>query len=241
MDQLNARSRSINAQDRDFHLFDHPAFAEPGIVALVELPTADLAVPTTEALVSGGVGCVEIALRTEAAIEGIERIRVAFPALWLGAGTVLGLQQLADVVRAGVDFVVTPGFNPHVVERCQELGVPVLPGVATPTEIDMALARGINVVKLFPAEALGGVRYLKALAAPYRAVRFVPTGGINTANLADYLAVDSVLACGGSWIAGADLLSSGQFDTIRRLAGEAVAIARQSGRGSNLGSVKAVG
>jgi len=206
--------------------FDWQRLAQSGVIPLVELPSVDVAVPATAALVGAGLVCVEVALRTEGAVDGIRRIRDSFPDLCLGAGTVLDLDQLALVVEAGVDFVVSPGFNPTVVDRCRELGVPILPGVATPTEIDMALTRGLDVVKLFPAEALGGLGYLKAIAAPYRAVRFVPTGGINAHNLADYLAIPNVLACGGSWIAGLELLRRRDFETVRQLAAGALAIAK---------------
>jgi 2-dehydro-3-deoxyphosphogluconate aldolase/(4S)-4-hydroxy-2-oxoglutarate aldolase len=195
------------------------------VIPLIELPSADVAVPLATALADVGLGCVEVALRTEAAVAGIRQIREALPGLCLGAGTVLTIEQVNDVVSAGADFVVAPGFNPMVVERCQELGIPILPGVATPTEIDMALRSGIDVVKLFPAEALGGIGYLKAIAAPYRTVRFVPTGGINAQNLADYLALPSVIACGGSWIAKPELLRRGDFDAVRRVAAEALSIA----------------
>jgi 2-dehydro-3-deoxyphosphogluconate aldolase / (4S)-4-hydroxy-2-oxoglutarate aldolase len=197
-----------------------------GVVPLIELPTVDAAEPVAAALLDAGLACAEVALRTDAAIDGIRRIRAAYPSMYLGAGTVLTVSQLDIVVGEGVDFVVTPGFNPTVVDRCLELGIPILPGVATPTEIDMALQRGIATVKLFPAEALGGVAYLQAIAAPYRAVRFVPTGGVSPANLADYLAISSVLACGGSWIAKPDVLRQSDFAKVRRLAMDALSITR---------------
>ncbi len=200
-------------------------FAKPGVVPLVELVSAEAAVPTAQALLQGGLPCVEVALRTPAALESIRLIRNGVPGLYLGAGTVLEVSQVDQVVDLGVDFVVTPGFNPAVVDRCRELSVPVLPGVATPTEIDMAHLRGIDVLKFFPAQALGGVRYLKAIAGPYRTVRFVPTGGINPENLAEYLALPNVLACAGSWIAPPDLVKAGDFEGVQRLAAAAAAIA----------------
>lgn len=226
MDQLIADPLADDTRDAPDTRSLYQMLKRAGVLPLIELPSIETAVPTTAALVAGGLQCIEVALRTEAAIGGLRRIRDAFPDACLGAGTVLDLHQLALVVDAGSDFVVTPGFNPEVVDRCRELGLPVLPGVATPTEIDMALSRGINIVKLFPAQALGGPSYLKAIAAPYRAVGFVPTGGVTAANLADYLAIKNVVACGGSWIARSDLLRAGEFETVRELAAEAVAVAK---------------
>jgi 2-dehydro-3-deoxyphosphogluconate aldolase/(4S)-4-hydroxy-2-oxoglutarate aldolase len=135
--------------------------------------------------------------------------------LLAGAGTVLTPQQVADVRRAGAQFVVAPGFNPAVVDYCLEHAIPVYPGVCTPTEIEAALQKGLDVLKFFPAEAIGGLSYLKAIAAPYTSVQFMPTGGINAANLAAYLAFPRVVACGGSWMAPQEWIAAKQFDRIR--------------------------
>ncbi len=129
-------------------------------------------------------------------------------------------------LAAGAAFIVAPGFNPAVVERCLELGVAIVPGAVTPTEIERALASGVRLVKFFPAEAAGGTRYLRAVTAPYRAVRFVPTGGVTLGNLAEYLAVPSVTACGGTWIAPSETIRAGRWEVIRAAAAAAVAVAK---------------
>jgi 2-dehydro-3-deoxyphosphogluconate aldolase/(4S)-4-hydroxy-2-oxoglutarate aldolase len=150
----------------------------------------------------------------------------------VGAGTVLDPATVDRAIDAGAEFVVAPGFNPAVVDRCLERGIAILPGVATPTEIEMALARGLSLLKFFPAEAMGGVAYIKAVAAPYRMVRFVPTGGVSAANLASYLAVPAVAACGGTWIATAEAIRAGRWDEIARLTAEAMAIVKQARAGA---------
>jgi 2-dehydro-3-deoxyphosphogluconate aldolase/(4S)-4-hydroxy-2-oxoglutarate aldolase len=144
-----------------------------------------------------------------------------------GAGTVLTPKQAAEARDAGAKFIVSPGFNPAVVDYCQEQGIPVYPGVATPTEIEMALGKGLEVVKFFPAEPLGGVAYLKAISAPYGGLRFMPTGGINAEKLASYLALKSVVACGGSWMAPSEWIKGREFDRIREETRRAVQAVRQ--------------
>ncbi|HZN70221.1 MAG TPA: bifunctional 4-hydroxy-2-oxoglutarate aldolase/2-dehydro-3-deoxy-phosphogluconate aldolase, partial [Micromonosporaceae bacterium] len=158
----------------------------------------------------------------EAAIHAMS----AYPELHVGAGTALTADQVDRAVEAGARFVVTPGFGPAVVRRCQELGVPVFPGIATATEIQMALDAGLDTVKFFPAEQLGGVGMVKALSAPFRTVRFIPTGGVDTGNLADYLAVASVLAVGGTWMVAPDLLAAGDWAEVTRRCVAAVAAVR---------------
>jgi len=166
---------------------------ELALVPVVKIEHAEHAVQLGEALLAGGLPCAEITFRTKAAEEAIRRITSAFPEIVTGAGTVLSVDQAQRAVLAGAQFVVSPGFNPKVVDWCLEREIPVTPGVATPTEIDMALDKGLNILKFFPAEALGGVAMLKAIAAPYGGVRFIPTGGINSRNLAEYLKLPMVL------------------------------------------------
>ncbi|HEY8484708.1 MAG TPA: bifunctional 4-hydroxy-2-oxoglutarate aldolase/2-dehydro-3-deoxy-phosphogluconate aldolase, partial [Longimicrobiales bacterium] len=185
------------------------------------------AVPLAAALVEGGLPCAEITFRSDAAAEAIRRIAGEFPDVLLGAGTVLTVQQAAEARSAGASFIVTPGFNPAVVDYCLEHEIPVYPGVCTPTEIDMALQRGIKVVKFFPAEPIGGLAYLKAIAAPYRMVEFIPTGGISREVLAGYLGFKQVIACGGSWLAPSEWIKAKQFDRIREETAKAVEAVRQ--------------
>jgi 2-dehydro-3-deoxyphosphogluconate aldolase / (4S)-4-hydroxy-2-oxoglutarate aldolase len=196
------------------------------VVPVVVLADAAGAAPLADALAAGGLHCVEVTFRTDAAVEVIRAMAAARPELVVGAGTVLTVAQAERAVDAGARFVVSPGFGPAVVRRCQELGVPVLPGVATATEIQMALDAGLEAVKFFPAEQLGGVEMVKALAAPFRGVRFVPTGGVNTGNLAAYLAVAAVLAVGGTWMVAADLLAAGDWAEVTRRTAAAVSAVR---------------
>ncbi len=198
-----------------------------GVVPVVKIERAEDAVELGRALLAGGLPCAEITFRTEAAEEAIRQISLSLPEIIVGAGTVLSVDQADRAVSAGARFIVSPGFNPKVVDWCLQKEIPVTPGVATPTEIDMALDKGLNILKFFPAEALGGVRMLKAIAAPYRGVKFIPTGGINQDNLADYLAQPSVHCCGGSWLVKANLISAGRFDEITRLTRDAMSVVRQ--------------
>jgi len=198
-----------------------------GLVPVVKIERAEDAVGLGRALLAGGLPCAEITFRTEAAEEAIRHISSSLPEIVLGAGTVLTVDQADRAVSAGAQFIVSPGFNRKVVNWCLRKQVPVTPGVATPTEIDMALDVGLNILKFFPAEAMGGLATLKAIAAPYGGVKFIPTGGINPDNLAEYLAHPSVHCCGGSWLVKGDLITAGKFDEITRLAREAVSLVRQ--------------
>ena len=195
------------------------------IVPVITIDDPANAVPLARALAAGGLTCVEITFRTAAAAESIERISGDVPEMFVGAGTVLTPSQAAAAGNAGARFIVAPGFGPRVVEHCQSHGVPVFPGIATPTEIEAALAMGLRTLKFFPAEPMGGLAYLKAVAAPYVEVRFLPTGGINAANVASYLAFSRVVACGGSWMAPAEWIAAGQFDRIREESRRAVEVA----------------
>jgi 2-dehydro-3-deoxyphosphogluconate aldolase/(4S)-4-hydroxy-2-oxoglutarate aldolase len=197
-----------------------------GVVPVAKVERVEDAVALGEALLAGQLPCAEITFRTAAAGEAIYRISSSLPEIGVGAGTVLTVEQAENAVNAGAQFIVCPGFNQKVVEWCLEKPIPIIPGVATPTEIDMALDKGLHVLKFFPAEPLGGVKTLKAIAAPYAQVKFIPTGGINQGNLLDYLAQPSVHCCGGSWLVEADLISAGKFDEITQLTRDALSMVR---------------
>lgn len=196
------------------------------VVPVVTIDAAADAGGLADALAAGGLPIAEVTFRTDAAAEAIRAICAARPDVLVGAGTVLDATTVDKALEAGAEFIVAPGLNPHVVERCLERGVAAVPGVATPTEIEAALALGLRLLKFFPAEAMGGPGYLSAMSAPYRGVRFMPTGGINPANLASYLALPNVVAAGGTWIATADSIRNQRWDEITGLAEEAVSISR---------------
>ncbi len=183
------------------------------LVPVVALDRAADAEPLAEALEAAGLPCAEITLRTAAALEAIRRL-AGRDRFLVGAGTVHNVDQVEAVVEAGAAFVVAPGLNPKVVQSCRRRGVPVLPGIATPTDLELAMELGLSYVKFFPAEPLGGVRMLRALAGPYHQMRFVPTGGIRLDNLLDYLRLDVVPACGGSWMVARAWIAAGEFDRV---------------------------
>ena len=199
-----------------------------GVIPVVPPSSPDAAAELAAALVEAGLPCLEITFRAEGAPAAIERIRAEVPTMTVGAGTVLTVAQVRAAIAAGAQFLVSPGTNPAVVDLAQHEGIAILPGVATPSEIEANLARGIDVMKLFPAEVLGGVRFLKAVYGPYRAARFVPTGGIDPGNLGAYLAQANVLACGGSWMVPPAALAAGDLASVVRLAREAVELVRAS-------------
>jgi 2-dehydro-3-deoxyphosphogluconate aldolase/(4S)-4-hydroxy-2-oxoglutarate aldolase len=194
-----------------------------GVVPVVVLERASDAPLLAAALIAGGLPVAEVTFRTAAAGDAL-RALAEDPALLVGAGTVVRPEQVDEAVAAGARFVVSPGLSQRVVERCREHGVPVVPGVATASEVIAALDLDLDLLKLFPAEACGGVATLKALAAPFPGVRFVPTGGISATNAASYLALPCVAAVGGSWMVAPRLVESGDFDAVTRLAAEAVAL-----------------
>ncbi len=169
------------------------------------------------ALLAGGLPCAEITFRTQAAAEAIRQMVAAVPDVVVGAGTVISVDQARQAVEAGAKYIVSPGFSQKVVEWCLQKRVPILPGVATPTDILQALDHGLTLLKFFPAEALGGIATLEAIAAPFVGVKFVPTGGITAANLGAYLKVPAVFAVGGSWLVAPKLIAAGAFDEITRL------------------------
>jgi len=195
---------------------------ELGIVPVVKIEKAEDALSLGKALLDGGLPIAEITFRTSAAEESIKILSKKLPDLLVGAGTVLTVKQAQKAVAAGAKFIVSPGFNPKVVDYCIENSIPVTPGVNNPTQIEAALENGIKVLKFFPAEASGGLSLLKSMSAPYTDIKFIPTGGINKNNLSSYLSNNKVLACGGSWMVKADLISSGNFSEITRLTREAI-------------------
>ena len=178
---------------------------EVGIIPVIKLNRVEEAVPLAQALLAGGIPVAEVTFRTEAAAEGIATIRREFPQMLVGAGTVLSTEQATAAIEAGAQFVVSPGSNGKIIDRVLTAGVAMIPGVATPTEIEAAMEKGLRVLKFFPAEALGGIAMLKALSGPYPQIKFVPTGGISAGNMKEYLHQKNVLAVGGSWMIHSDL------------------------------------
>jgi 2-dehydro-3-deoxyphosphogluconate aldolase/(4S)-4-hydroxy-2-oxoglutarate aldolase len=176
------------------------------------------------ALAAGGLPCAEVTFRTIGARASIERMVAECPDVLVGAGTVLTREQAMEAEKAGARFIVSPGFGPAVVDYCLERGIPVFPGVATPTEIELAMSRGLRILKFFPAEPLGGVKYLKAISAPYASVEFIPTGGVGLLNLAEYLRIPCVVACGGSWVAPPERIAEGDFKEIENAVRGAVKV-----------------
>lgn len=193
-----------------------------GIIPVVKLDRASDAVPLAKALIDGGLACAEITFRTDAAEESIRNITQQFPEMLVGAGTVLTLDQLDRAINAGAKFVVSPGFNPEIVKACIDKNIPVTPGCSSPSDMEAALALGLKTVKFFPAENLGGIAMIKALAAPYVDLTFIPTGGVNAKNINDYLSFPKILACGGSWMVDAKLIEAGNFAEITQRTKEAV-------------------
>lgn len=193
-----------------------------GIVPVVALNHIEDAVPLAKALCDGGLPCAEVTFRTECAEEAIRIMTTQFPQMFVGAGTVLTTDQVDRAVNAGAKFIVSPGLNPEVVKYCIDKNIPVTPGCANPSDIEQAIALGLDVVKIFPAEAIGGLNLIKSIAAPYVNMKFMPTGGINAKNLNDYLAFDRIIACGGSWMVKGSLVDAGKFDEITELTKEAV-------------------
>jgi 2-dehydro-3-deoxyphosphogluconate aldolase/(4S)-4-hydroxy-2-oxoglutarate aldolase len=194
-----------------------------GIIPVVVIDDKEHAQPLAQALLKGGLPTMEITFRTAAAKDSMKKIAATCPDILLGAGTVLSVEQVKMAVDCGARYIVSPGINREVVDYCLGAGIPVTPGVATPTDIQAAVDLGLDVVKFFPAEASGGLEYLKAISAPFRQMRFIPTGGIDQSTVLSYLQHASVLACGGSWMVKADLITAKRFDEIERLADRAVA------------------
>ncbi len=200
-------------------------FYDYGVVPVVVLNETADALPLARALTEGGLPCAEVTFRTEAAEESIRLMSCEYPDMLVGAGTVLTVEQADRAVAAGAKFIVSPGFDPEIVDYCLEKEVPVFPGCITPSEVAQAAKRGMKVVKFFPAEQAGGIAMIKAMAAPYTMMKFMPTGGISAKNLKEYLSCDKIICCGGSWMVKGDLIRNGEFDRIRELTKEAVELA----------------
>ena len=193
-----------------------------GIVPVVKIDRAEDALPLARALCAGGLPCAEVTFRTGAAAEAIRIMTANFPDMCVGAGTVLNAEQVDAAMEAGAKFIVSPGFNLRTVKYCMEKNIPVTPGISSPSEIEQAIELGLEVVKFFPAEQSGGLAKIKAMAAPYGNMKFMPTGGINAKNLTSYLDFGKVIACGGSWMVTGDLINEGAWYRIEQLTREAV-------------------
>ena len=197
---------------------------EYGVVPVVVIKNKEDAIPLADALYKGGLSCAEVTFRTDAAEESIRLMTEKYPDMLVGAGTVLTIDQVKRATGAGAKFIVSPGFDPEIVDYCLENNIPVFPGCITPSEVAQAVKRGLKVIKFFPAEQAGGVAMIKAMGAPYGMVKFMPTGGISAKNLAEYLSCSNIVCCGGSWMVKGDLIAEGNFDKITELTKEAVAL-----------------
>lgn len=193
-----------------------------GIVPVIALDDAKDAKPLAQALIRGGLPCAEVTFRTEAAEESIRIMAREFPEMLVGAGTVLTPEQVDRAVNAGAKFIVSPGLNPKVVQYCVSKDIPIIPGTTNPSDVEIAIENGLEVVKFFPAEQAGGINMIKAMCGPYTKMKFMPTGGINADNLKSYLDFNKIVACGGSWMVKKDLVAAGKFDEIEALTREAV-------------------
>jgi len=201
---------------------------EIGIVPVISISDVEKAVPLAKALMAGGIPCAEITFRTAEGEECIRRIAAQVPDVLLGAGTILKKEQADRAKDAGAVFAVTPGFNPNIVEHCLKIGLLIIPGCSSPSDMEAAMEFGLDTIKFFPAELAGGLPFIKACSAPYTGLKFMPSGGINADNLAKYMAFNKVVACGGSWMVSKELLDSGNFDEITRLSKEAVQIVKEA-------------
>ncbi len=193
-----------------------------GIVPVIKLDDPKDAIPLAKALYEGGLPCAEVTFRTSAAKESIRLITTEFPDMLVGAGTVLTTEQVEEALEAGAKFIVSPGLNPSIVKYCLKKGVPIAPGCSNPSDIEQAIELGLEVVKFFPAEAAGGLKMIKAMAAPYVNMMFMPTGGINASNLTSYLDFPKIIACGGSFMVEDSLIKAGDFEAIKKLTEDAV-------------------
>lgn len=193
-----------------------------GIVPVIKIDDVEKAVPLAKALVDGGIPCAEVTFRTEQAEEAIRKISVEVPKMLVGAGTVLTIEQVDRAIKAGAKFLVSPGLNPKVVKYCVDNGYLITPGTANPSDVEQAIELGLDVVKFFPAESAGGLNMIKSMSAPYTKIKFMPTGGINSKNLNEYLSFNKIICCGGSWMVKDDLINAGEFDKITELCKEAV-------------------
>ena len=197
-------------------------FSKIGIIPVIALDHVEDAAPLAKALCDGGLPCAEVTFRTAAAEESIRIMSEQFPEMLVGAGTVLTTEQVDRAVNAGAKFIVSPGLNPKVVKYCVDKGIPVTPGCSNPSDVEVAIELGLEVVKFFPAEAAGGLNMIKSMAAPYTKMKFMPTGGINEKNLLDYLSFNKIICCGGSWMVPGDAVKAKDWDRIRALTSSAV-------------------
>lgn len=195
---------------------------EYGVVPVVVINDAKDAGMLADVLCEEGLPCAEVTFRTAAAKDAIRMMADEHPEMLVGAGTVLTVEQVEQAIAAGAKFIVSPGFDPEIVDYCISKNIAVFPGCVTPSEAAQAVKRGMKVVKFFPAQQFGGVSTVKALAAPYTTLKFMPTGGVNMENLESYLSCDKVIACGGSWMVKSELIESGQFDKIRQMTRQTV-------------------
>ncbi|MHA1255878.1 MAG: bifunctional 4-hydroxy-2-oxoglutarate aldolase/2-dehydro-3-deoxy-phosphogluconate aldolase [Promethearchaeota archaeon] len=197
------------------------------IIPVAVINNVEDALPLGNALLEAGLPVIEVTFRTAAAAESISILKKEKPDMLVGAGTVLKIEQLKNAVAAGAEFIVSPGFNPTVVDYCVNNDILIVPGLNSPTFIEWGLERGLNHFKFFPADISGGPRMLQLLAGPYPTVKFMPTGGINNTTIIEYLKLKNVFACGGSWIVKKDLIAEGKFDEITRLTSEVVSLVKK--------------
>ena len=203
------------------------AVLEMRVIPVVTIDDVNNAHRLAEALIEGGLPCAEVTYRTSVATEVIRKLS-AREDLIVGAGTVLDTEQAKQAIDNGACFIISPYLNRKVVQYCLDSDIPIVPGVATPTEIGQAFELGLSIVKFFPAEALGGLKTLNAIGAPFDMIKFIPTGGINPKNLIEYLNHSQVVACGGSWMVKSNLITEKNFDEIKRLTNEAVIKSRNA-------------
>ena len=202
-------------------------FEDIKVVPVVVLNDSENAIPLAKALCDGGLPCAEVTFRTDAAEESIRLMHEAYPEMLIGAGTVLTTEQVDRAVAAGASLIVSPGFDPEIVDYCISKNIEVVPGIVTPSELAQAVKRGLTRVKFFPAEAAGGLKMIKAMCAAYTNVRIMPTGGINAKNISEYLECDKIFCCGGSWMVKGDMIKAGEFDKIKDMTAEAVSLVKK--------------
>ena len=220
---------SRNLSEEGVHVSIVETLGKAGIIPVIVIEKEEQAVPLAKALVKGGLPVLEVTFRTKAAAGAIAAIRCEVPEAVVGAGTLLTPQMVKDAKAAGAVFGVAPGFNPVVMAAAKAEGLPMCPGIATASELSQALTAGCTMVKFFPAEAAGGVKMIKNLLGAFRftGVKFMPTGGVNLTNVADYLAVPEIVCCGGTWIVPKDALAAGNWAAIEKLAAEAAEVVRR--------------
>lgn len=200
---------------------------ELGVIPVIAIDDANDALELGKALIEGGLPVAEITFRTAAGKDAISIMAKEYPDMLIGAGTVLSIEQVKEAISVGAKFIVSPGFDPEVVDYCLENNIPIFPGCVTPSEVMQAIKRGINIVKFFPAGEFGGLKMIKAISGPFQNIKFIPTGGVNADNLRDYMSSDKVLACGGTWIAKKDLINNKEFEKIKGIVKEAVSIVKE--------------